>query len=306
MTADRPSFAQRLSWRLEALAYDAAEGLARLFPMEAVSDFGAWLFGALGPRTSAHRVAETNLRIVFPDAPDAEIARLLRVQWRELGRWFAEFPVLDRIIAEPGRVEVEEVERLAAIAGGAGPVVFISGHFSNFEVMAAAILHAGVRCQITYRAMNNPYVDERVRRSRFRYGVRLFAPKGLDGARELMRALARGESVALMNDQKFNGGVAAPFFGVTAHTAPGPSTFALRYGVPLQPMSVQRTGKGRYKVIVHEPIRVADTGDRDADIEAGVRQVNAFIEDRVLARPAEWFWVHKRWPNEIYKRPRRA
>ena len=222
-------------------------------------------------------------------------------QWEEFGRTFAEYPVLDRIIADPSRVEVVGAERLAEIAAGA-PAVFISGHFSCFEVMSAVIVHAGVTCQITYRALNNPYVEERVRRSRWRYGVRLFAPKGAHGARTLLRALARGESVALMNDQKFNGGVAAPLFGITAHTAPGPSSFALRFGIPIQPMSVQRVHKARYRVIVHEPLRLEDTGDREADIEAGVRRINAFIEDRVLARPTEWFWVHKRWPQEIYKK----
>jgi KDO2-lipid IV(A) lauroyltransferase len=304
--ADKPAsfqdLAQGLIWRLEALAFDALTGLARAFPIDAVSNFGASLFRALGPVTGARRVAERNMRIAFPNASDAEIAALMTAQWEELGRWIAEFPILDRIMADPTRVTIENGERLAAIAAGEGPVVFISGHFSAFEVMAAAIVRAGVPCQITYRAMNNPHVDARVRKSRFRYGVRLFAPKGLEGARELLRALSRGESVALMNDQKFNGGVAAPLFGVMAHTAPGPSTFALRFGVPLQPMSVQRVGPGaRFKIIVHEPIRLVDTGDRDADIKAGVQQVNAFIEDRVRARPHEWFWVHKRWPNEIYK-----
>ncbi|HEV2530830.1 lysophospholipid acyltransferase family protein [Phenylobacterium sp.] len=298
----KASFAQDIMWRLEAVAYDVAEVLARTFPIDAVSDFGSWFFRALGPRTSANHVAETNLRIVFPEASDAEIARLLDAQWGEAGRWFAEFTILDRIIADPTRVEIVGAERLKAIADGAGPVVFISGHFSSFEIMPAVIIHAGITCQITYRATNNPYVDERIRRSRFRYGVRLFAPKGSDGARELLRALTRGESVALMNDQKFNGGIAAPFFGVTAHTAPGPATFALRYGVPLQPMSVQRTGVARFRVIVHEPIQLIDTGDKAADIEAGVRRVNAFMEDRIRERPAEWFWVHKRWPNEIYKK----
>jgi KDO2-lipid IV(A) lauroyltransferase len=193
-------------------------------------------------------------------------------------------------------------ERLRAIAESGKPVVLISGHFSNFEIMAWAIVQSGLRCQVTYRAANNPYVDERIRRGRFRYGVRLFAPKGVEGARELMRAMARGESIALLNDQKYNGGIAAPFFGVTAHTAQGPSTFALRFGVPLQPLSVQRTHKARFKVIVHEPIHLEDTGDRDADLEAAVRRVNAFMEERVRERPSEWFWVHKRWPNELYRK----
>jgi KDO2-lipid IV(A) lauroyltransferase len=297
-------FWQDLAWRAEAVAYDAVEALARSVPIDTASDFGAWLLKTLGPLTSVNRTAETNLRIVFPEASDAEIAGLLEAQWREVGRLAAEFTILDRIVADPDRVEVVGAERLKAIAQGGGPVVFISGHFSSFEIMPAVILHAGIPCQITYRALNNPYVDARLRKARFRYGVRMFAPKGSAGARELLRALARGESVALMNDQKFNGGVAAPLFGIMAHTAPGPSTFALRFGIPLQPMSVQRRGKGRFRVVVHEPIRLADTGDREADIEAGVRQVNAFIEDRIRERPGEWFWVHKRWPNEHYRRAR--
>lgn len=241
--------------------------------------------------------------IAFPDLGDAETKELLQAQWTELGRSLAEFAILDRVVADQDRLVIEGEDRLRAIAAAGRPVVFISGHFSNFEMMAAAMVRCGVQVQVTYRAMNNPYFDERVRRTRFSYGVRMFAPKGLEGARELMRAIARGESVALLNDQKFNGGVAAPFFGVTAHTAPGPSTFALRFGIPIQPLSVQRIGPGaRFKVIVHDQMTLEDTGDREADIEAGVRRINAFMEDRIRARPAEWFWVHRRWPNEVYRR----
>ena len=288
---------------LEAALFDALTALLRLFPIDSVSNAGAWAVRKLGPLTGAHRVAERNLRIAFPEVDDAEINQLLRAQWNELGRSLAEFAILDRIVADSSRLVIEGAERMAAIARGGGPVVFISGHFSNFEMMAAAIVRSGVTCQVTYRALNNPYVDARVRKVRTSYGIRLFAPKGLEGARELVRALERGESVALMNDQKFNGGVAAPLFGVLAHTAPGPSTFALRFDIPLQPLSVQRIGEGaRFKVIVHEPIRLVDTGDRAADIERGVREINAFIEDRVRDRPAEWFWVHRRWPNEVYRR----
>lgn len=303
MAAPNHSYVSVLIWMLEAALFDAVSRLARLFPIDSVSNSGAWIVQRLGPLTSANRVAERNLRIAFPHASDLEIKHLLREQWAELGRSFAEFAILDRIVADAGRLEVEGQERLVRIAQGGGPVVFISGHFSNFELMAAAIVRSGIPCQVTYRALNNPYVDARVRANRFRYGVRMFAPKGLEGARELVRGLERGESVALMNDQKFNGGVAAPLFGVMAHTAPGPSTFALRFGIPIQPMSVQRTGPGaRFKVIVHEPFVLAKTGDRAADIEAGVRRINAFIEDRVRARPTEWFWVHRRWPNEVYRK----
>jgi KDO2-lipid IV(A) lauroyltransferase len=302
MTDSPAKMRHMIVWRIEALAFDCAHFLSRLFAVDSVSDFGAWLLRRLGPLTGKHRIAETNLRIVFPEASDAEIARLLDAQWAETGRYFAEFLVLDRIAADPSRVEIEGAERLQALSGPAGPAVLISGHFSNFEIMAMAIVRCGVTCQVTYRALNNPYVDQRIVEGRRSYGVNLFAPKGTAGARALFRAIGRGESVSLMADQKFNGGVAAPLFGVMAHTAPGPSTYALKFGIPLLPMSVQRLSKARFKVIVHEPIHLKDTGDRDADIEAGVKAINAFIEDRILARPTEWFWVHRRWPGEHYKR----
>lgn len=296
--------AQDILWRLEAMAFDVVIAFARILPVDTVSDFGAWFFKALGPLTGAHRVAETNLRIVFPEASEAEIARLLVEQWDNTGRTFLELLIMDRIIGAPDRVEVVNGQRLDEIAAKQEPVVFVSGHFSNFEVMPATIVNSPVQCQITYRAMNNPHVEKRVRAYRFRYGVRYFAPKGGDGARELLAALGRGESVALMNDQKFNGGVAAPLFGLMAHTAPGPSRLALRFNTVLQPMSVQRKHKARFHVVVHDPIHLEHTGNMTADIEAGVRQVNAFIEERVRERPAEWFWTHKRWPSETYKRAR--
>ncbi len=301
MAETRPPLSQDLAWRLEAVGFDVVTFLFRLLPVDWASGMGGALLRWLGPLSRAHRTAEDNLRIAFPEKDAAWRARILKAQWENVGRAFAEFPLMDRIRPSTGRVELVNGERLAEIAANMEPVVFVSGHISNWEVMPAAIVDSGVVCQMTYRAANNPYVDERIKKSRFRYGVRLFAPKGGDGARELLEALGKGESVALMNDQKFNNGVAAPFFGAPAHTAPGPSRLALRFGTVLQPMSVQRIKGARFRAVVHEPIVLEKTGDRTADIEAGVRKVNAFMEDRVRERPEEWFWVHRRWANEAYE-----
>ena len=297
----RPAWRQDLIWRAEAFGFDLATAVLRLLPVDFVSDMGAALFKALGPLTKNQRIAERNIRLAFPELAESDRRRLMRDQWDNLGRTFFEFPISDRLTPGSGRVEVEGRERLEAIAAAHEPAVFISGHFANWEVMAAVIVEAGVTCQITYRAANNPHVDRRIKQGRARYGVRLFAPKGGDGARELLQALERGEAVALMNDQKFNTGPAAPFFGRPAHTAPGPTRLALRAGRRLQPMSVQRIGGARFRVVVHDPIELEDTGDKVRDVEAGVAKVNAFIEARVRDRPAEWFWVHKRWPVTEYQ-----
>ncbi len=297
-----PSKWQHVVWRLEAVAFDLFNGLFRLLPVDAASWLGGKLFRLIGPLTKTHEVARQNLLLAFPEKDEAWRRRVLADQWESNGRTVAEFPNMDRILPSTGRVEVVNGERLTEIAQSGKPVVFVSGHFSNWEVMPAAIVNAGVPCEITYRAANNPYVDKRIRDSRFRYGVRLFAPKGGDGAREMLEAMAKGVSVALMNDQKFNrGGVPAPFFGHEVMTAPGPTRLALRFGTVLQPMTVERTKGARFRAVVHEPIVLEQTGDRTADIAAGVRRITALVEEQIRKRPEEWFWVHRRWPKEAYR-----
>ncbi|MBL0968291.1 MAG: lipid A biosynthesis acyltransferase [Brevundimonas sp.] len=272
----------------------------RLLGVEGASNLGGWLLKTLGPKTGTHRTVTRNIRIAFPDMPAAEREALALDAWERVGRTFAETPLLDRITLDSGRVEVVGMERLHAIRDSGKPVVFVSGHIANFELMAAVILASGVPCQITYRAANNPYVDEQIRTARARYGVKLFAPKGGDGARELLAGMQRGESVALMNDQKFSEGPEVQFFGQPVNAAPGPSRLALRFGTVVVPMSVVRLPGVRFRVTAHEPIELTQTGDRTADIAAGVQAITAFVEDRVREHPADWFWVHKRWPDKVY------
>ena len=300
MADKKITVAQDIVWRLEALGFDIFTAAMRMLGLERASAFGGWLLRTLGPLGGTHRLARRNIELAFPEKDVAWREQVLADQWENLGRAFAEFPLMDQVTVQNGRVEVDGIEQLQAITAGGRAVVFISGHLSNWEVMPIAIFGAGVTCQITYRAANNPYVDKRFKESRRRYGVRLFAPKGSDGSRELLNAMAKGESVALMNDQKFNGGVAAPFFGRLAHTSPGPTRLALRFGTVLQPLSVTRLDGVRFRITVHPPIDPAVSGDRGADIAAGVAAVNAFVEARIREHPSEWFWVHKRWANAVY------
>jgi Kdo2-lipid IVA lauroyltransferase/acyltransferase len=301
MSLDNPTFGERLLWRLEAFGYDVVASLLRLLPVDAASGLGGALLKTLGPLTGADRTVRRNLELAFPDLDPAERDRIRLAHWEQFGRFVAEFPMLDRLTPASGRIEVVGAERLRAIAEGGEPTLMISGHFSNFEIMAAVIVGAGVRCQVSYRPANNPYFNDRVIQGRARYGVTSLAPKGSEGAREIMRALARGESVAMLIDQKFNAGVASPIFGHMAHTSAGPVRLAHRVGGKVTPLAVQRLKGARFRVTIYEPIVLADTGDREADTVTGVRQLNAFLEERIRERPSEWFWAHKRWPKSMYK-----
>lgn len=291
---------ERLVWRFEAFGLDALTLLMRLLPVDTASALGGAAAKAIGPRTRADRTARKNLKLAFPAMGEAERERILAAQWDNFGRYLMEFLMMDRITVSSGRVEVIGADRLEVIAGGRAPAIFISGHFANMEIMASVILEAGVDCVMTGRATNNPFVNERVIERRRRYGVTLYAPKGTDGTRELLTALKTGRSVALMNDQKNNRGVAAPFFGHLCHTASGPTKLALMAEGRLQPMSVQRLKGARFRVVVQEPIVLERTGSRAQDVEAGIRQVNAFMEARIRERPEEWWWVHRRWADSVY------
>jgi KDO2-lipid IV(A) lauroyltransferase len=297
----RPSLGQDLVWRLEALGFDLLGLMFRLMPVDTASSLGGAVLKRLGPLTGAHKTAERNLRIAFPDLDADARRRLLVAQWENLGRLTAEFQLMHKLTPDAGRVEIVGGERLRAVAASGKPAILVSGHFSNWEVMAAVIVHLGVKCQVTYRAANNPYIDRRIIETRRSYGVTLMAPKGGDGSREVLTAMAQGEAVAFLNDQKFNQGVVAPFFGVPATTAPGPTRLALRFDCPMIPMSVERLTGARFRVTIWDSIAPPKTGDRTADIAQGVRNMNAFVEDRVREHPQEWFWTHKRWPKEAYE-----
>ncbi|HWE45513.1 MAG TPA: lysophospholipid acyltransferase family protein [Caulobacteraceae bacterium] len=295
-----PGWLQTCVYAVEVVLYDLFHLIVGALPPDAASDMGAWIGGTFGPLSPTNRIVKRNLDLAFPDKSPQERHRILMAQWRNTGRLFAEFPILHKLTPATGRVEVINGERLDAIREAGKPVVFVSGHFSNWEIMPLTIVHYGVVCEMTYRAANNPWVDKRIKDSRARYGVRLFAPKGGDGSRELLKGMMQGASVALMNDQKFNRGLAVPFFGHDAFTAPGPTRLALKFGTVLQTMTVRRLKGARFQAIVHEPIELERTGDKARDIELGVRRISAFVEEEVRHHPDDWFWVHKRWPNEAY------
>ena len=297
----RPSFWQDLGWRLEALAYDGFVGLMRALPIDTASDLGGWLFRTLGPLTSTQKTVRANIDIAFPDMPEAEKQALITRQWENTGRTTAEFPLIDKMGMDSGRVEIIGFDRLKAIAENGKPVVIISAHQSNWELTGVPLFALGIIFQITYRAANNPYVDARIKEGRRRFGARLFAPKGGDGAKELLLAMQKGESAFLMNDQKFNRGVPTPFFGHLVDTAPGPTRLAQKFGTYLQPITVRRLKKARFQVIAHPPIEVASTGHKGEDIETTVCKITEWVEGVVRDDPADWFWVHKRWRNETYQ-----
>lgn len=299
---NRATFWQRVQWRLETIAWDLIYwGPMKMLGPDKASNFGAWLVKKIGPLLSQHKTTKRNLRLAFPDWSEAQIEETALAAWENVGRTAGELPHLPSI--DPytsGRVEIIGLDILDSIRDSNKGAVFISGHFANWEIMPATITQRIPEAVMTYRALNNPHIDKRIAELRHDYGTSVNAPKGI-GTRELMRALSKGTPIALMNDQKFNEGIAVPLFGHDAMTAPGPTRLALKYGVPIVPVSTTRTGPARFRVEFHTPYVPEDTGDTEADILASITRINAFIEAQVRSAPGQWFWQHRRWPKEAWK-----
>lgn len=297
------SLLKKIGWRGEAFAYDAACFALKPFSFERVSSFGGWLLRKIGPRTSKHKIIMTGLGLAFPELSENEKQVLALKAWDNIGRTFAEFPIMARVkvYADNSRVKVIGHEHLQKLIKTKTAAVIVTGHFANWEVMAAALTQSGLPVRITYRKINNPYLDKRVRAQREAYGTKFLVQKSTHaGGRVLLRALGNHESVALLNDQKFNEGLAVPFFGHDAMTATGAVRLALKTTAPLIPISVMRD-KATFTVTIHDEIPLAQTGERDTDIENGVRKIVSFTEDWIRKNPDQWFWVHRRWPKKLYK-----
>ena len=298
------SIMQAIGQRAEALGWDGYQGLVRTMSVERASDFGASVGGRLGPLLSPHRVARRNMELIFPAATAREIDALLVAMWDNIGRLLGEFPNLHRmdLKATGESIRLEGRDVIDELARQGDPVVFVGGHFANWEVLAAVLANAMPKCRMTYRHANNPLIDQRIVNQRAAYGVEIFAPKGEAGAKEALKALQTGHSVALMNDQKMNDGIEAPFFGLPAMTASGPARMALKYGAPLVPMSIVRRHGANFTVKVYEPLPRPQAADRADAILDMVTSVNRFIEARILETPAQWFWVHRRFAKDVYRK----
>ena len=147
-----------------------------------------------------------------------------------------------------------------------------------------------------YRAANNRLVEWLYRRGRAAVEGALI-PKGPAGARLLLRSLKDGKHLAMLVDQKMNDGIAAPFFGRDAMTAPALAELALRFDCPVVPARVERLEGAHFRFTAYPPMDLGGGGERHADVAAATAKVNALIEGWVRERPEQWLWLHNRWPD---------
>ena len=278
--------APRLRHGLEGAAFGALVGAFRLLPVDAASAVGAFLGRWLGPVLARRRddQARRNLaRFIGHD-----VGAIRRAMWAQAGRTFAELPHLKWLAAH--RVELAGRDHLDAALATGRPVLLVAGHLGNWELLPFVAARLGLHLNAVARTASNE-TSERIL-ARLRHGGAAdIIPKGHAGTRRLVRRLHAGEHFCFLVDQRFSEGIVVPFFGVPAKTTPAAASLAIRHRGTVLPVRCERLNGARFRITVEPPI------DLSWGVETAIAAINARLEEWIRARPEQWLWTHRRWPD---------
>lgn len=281
---------------------DIAEGvpvqgviwLFGLLPVGMASAIGGWLGRTFGPFIGVTSIARRNLAHAMPELQKKQTDAIIRGMWDNLGRTVAEFPHVARMDFHD-LAEIEGAEHIINATKSKHSCIFFSGHLANWELMPKAGAAYGGKLMLVYRQANNTLVDAIISKNRDFYQEGMI-PKGKTGAKKLVKDIKNGHNIGMLVDQKMNDGIAVPFFGQQAMTAPAIATLALKQGCTLIPSKVVRLKGAHFKVTIYPPMELVKTGDMERDILTVMTDINAMMESWIRENPAQWLWVHKRWP----------
>jgi KDO2-lipid IV(A) lauroyltransferase len=292
-----PSAWARAGQRVVATVVRAVGGLLGRIPLGPAATLGRVLgTAAYWILRERRRVVHDNLRRAFGGLPEPERRILARRCFQALGVTAVECARLFFGAPAPllARIRVRGIEHIrAAMAEGRG-AFYLTGHFGNWELLAAAHVLAGYPLSVVARPLDNPALDDLVVRARARSGLRVIPKR--DAVRGVRAALARGECVGILLDQDAGrAGVFVPFLGCAASTSRALAVLALKTRAPVVPAFLHRLPGGAHELVLEPAIPLVTSGDLERDIVENTARFTAALERHVRLRPEQWFWVHRRW-----------
>jgi KDO2-lipid IV(A) lauroyltransferase len=288
--------------RIEFAAAYLAVKLFRIAGPQTASNLGGLLARTIGPLLGASKTADRNLRAAMPELTAARRQAIVRETWDNLGRTVAELAHIGKLretASGPG-YRISGAEHVTNAVKAGGPILALTGHIGNWEIIPPAIFSRGIDLAFMYRAANNPLIDRlilRLREADTERKMVMFA-KGNAGARGAYAHLKQNGNLGLLIDQKLDNGIAVPFFNMPAMTAPALAAFALKFHCAILPIHVVREAPARLHIICEPPLQLPNTGDRDADILSLMTTANQILEGWIRETPGAWLWLHRRWPNK--------
>ena len=267
--------------------------LFKLLGYKLSSNLGSIIGKFIGPLFRSKKTLINNIKKAFPKIAANELEKLISTMWSNYGRILSDYIFIKnfRISNYDDYIKIEGLDILKKIKENNQPVIFVSGHFNNFELLAMTIEKSGIDLAAIYRPLNNIFLNKIMEKIRLQYICKNQIPKGLAGVKEMLNFFNNGTSLALMIDQRVSQGAKINFFNEPAYTTTIPAQFVKKFNCPIVPMYIERSNKYFFKIHVEEPIHFNDA----LTLEEITLHLNLWIEKKIYQNPNQWIWSHNRW-----------
>tara|TARA_S200000501_G_C20774380_1_gene722013 strand:- start:192 stop:1052 length:861 start_codon:yes stop_codon:yes gene_type:complete len=251
------------------------------------------IFELIGPFFRSKKIIHSNIKKAIPDINLNNLENITKLMWNNYGRLFAEYMFIKdfRSGKLTKNIQVKGQEILDEIKKSNKQVIFISGHFSNFELMAMYLEKNGVKLSAIYRPLNNIFLNGIMEEIRKKYICKYQIKKGIGGLKKLIGLKKNNFSTALMIDQRVSEGILSNFFNENALTTTIPAQLTKRFNIPIVPVYIERINGLNFKISINDPINFS----KDESILGITVKLNQILEEMILKKPEQWIWSHNRW-----------
>ena len=251
------------------------------------------IFELFGPLFRSKKLIKSNIQRAIPTISTQQINNIKKNMWNNYGRTLSEYMFLEKFRNNKleSNIHLEGKEILEQIKNEKTPVIFVSGHFSNFELMAMQIEKSDINLATIYRPLNNIFLNVLMEKIRKKYICKNQIKKGTGGVRELLKLYKQGHSIALMIDQRVSEGIKSKFFDNYAYTTTIPAQFVKKFKCKVVPVYIERLNDINFNIKIEKPIEFLN----DSSTEKITRDLNIWLERMILKNPSKWIWSHNRW-----------
>ena len=257
------------------------------------SDVSGKIFEIIGPFFRSKKVIRNNIKRALPEIDENNLKNIENSMWNNYGRIFAEYIFLKdfRYGKLASEVQIEGKEILNDIKENNKQVIFISGHLSNFELMAMFIEKSGINLSAIYRPLNNIFLNGIMENIRKKYICKNQIKKGLAGLKKLIKLKKKNYSTALMIDQRVSEGILSPLFNEKALTTTIPAQLVKKFNIPIVPVYIERINGLKFKITINQPLSFPQNLTQQQITD----NLNQILEKFILSKPENWIWSHNRW-----------
>ena len=268
----------------------------KIVGLQNASFMGSLLAKIFGPLFRSKKIIEKNLNICFKNIEQKEIKRISLGMWENIGRTFSEYVFLKNFQKNHNNlIKLHGAEYLDEIKNKNKPVVFISGHLSNFELLGTKLNRYGIRFCAIYRPLNNIFLNPILEYLRLKYICPIMIKKGRANIRELLNNIKNGYSVIIIADQRTSEGEKIEFFNYPALTSTMPAQISLKYNYKIVPLHMKRLSYNNFEMTVYKPFEYNKTDSYEKDTRNLTLEINKQLEKMILKKPEQWLWSHNRW-----------